>query len=79
MFSGLVTRENLGKIREINGTRRDYSIFVFTLKSAKVTITLLVFLSPISIFQLLLRMAFSGLYCSVTNLNDYQCQPASLI
>ena len=26
MFSGLVTRENSGKIREINGTRRDYSI-----------------------------------------------------
>ena len=25
MFSGLVTRENSGKIREINGTRRDYS------------------------------------------------------
>ena len=26
MFSGLVTRENLGKIEEINGTRRDYSV-----------------------------------------------------
>ena len=26
MFSGLVTRENLGKIWEINGTRRDYSL-----------------------------------------------------
>ena len=26
MFSGLVTQENLGKIREINMTRRDYSI-----------------------------------------------------